>query len=277
MKSTALIALLALLGCCFAMRQQSVAVTGKLRCGTSPASGVSVKLWDEDDGDLGIDPDDLLSQGFTDAQGFFHLKGSERELTSIDPVLKVYHNCGEKVKIGQRKVKFRIPKSYISEGGHPIRTFDIGVINLETIFAQEERDFMRFLLALTIVGCSLSIRQQTVAVSGRLICGDKSAVGVSVMLFDEDDGLDVDDILDEGYTDASGRFFLTGSERELTNIDPVVKVYHDCDDGMVPGQRKLKFYIPDAYISSGRVAKKVFNLGVINLQTIFPSEGRNFL
>ncbi|VDM64376.1 unnamed protein product [Angiostrongylus costaricensis] len=250
------------------MRQQSVAVTGRLRCGTSLESGVSLKLWDEDDGDLEIDPDDLLSQGFTDAQGFFHLKGSERELSSIDPVLKVYHNCGD--KIGQRKVKFRIPKSYISEGGHPKRTFDIGVINLETIFAQEERDFMRCLIALAITGCSLSIRQQTVAVSGRLICGENSAVGVSVKLFDEDDGLDVDDVLDECYTDASGRFFLTGSERELTNIDPVVKVYHDCDDGIV-------FYIPDAYISSGRVVKKVFNLGVINLQTIFPSEGRNFL
>ncbi|KAJ1349197.1 hypothetical protein KIN20_004666 [Parelaphostrongylus tenuis] len=136
---------------------------------------------------------------------------------------------------------------------------------------------MRCLLVLAIIGCGLSIRQQTVAVSGRLICGDKAAVGVNVRLYDEDDGPDLDDILDEGYTDGNGRFFLKGSERELTNIDPVLKVYHDCDDSIVPGQRKLKFYIPDTYINSGREARKVFNLGVINLQTIFPSEGRNFL
>ncbi|KAE9413362.1 hypothetical protein Angca_004579 [Angiostrongylus cantonensis] len=131
--------LLSLLGCAVAMRQQSVAVKGRLLCGNQPAAGVKVKLWDEDDGP---DPDDVLDEGYTDSNGAFHLKGSERELTNIDPVFKVYHDCDDGIKIGQRKVKFRIPKSYISEGGHPIRTFDIGVINLETIFAQEERDFV---------------------------------------------------------------------------------------------------------------------------------------
>lgn len=42
--------LLALLGCTTAMRQQAVAVTGRLMCGSKPAEGVKVKLWDEDDG-----------------------------------------------------------------------------------------------------------------------------------------------------------------------------------------------------------------------------------
>ncbi|KAK6049377.1 hypothetical protein COOONC_13119 [Cooperia oncophora] len=44
------IILIALLGYCLALRQQSVAITGKLLCGTTPASGVTVKLWEEDDG-----------------------------------------------------------------------------------------------------------------------------------------------------------------------------------------------------------------------------------
>ncbi len=34
----------------FAFRKQSVSVKGKLFCGELPASGVSVKLWDDDDG-----------------------------------------------------------------------------------------------------------------------------------------------------------------------------------------------------------------------------------
>ncbi|KJH46780.1 Transthyretin-like family protein [Dictyocaulus viviparus] len=136
---------------------------------------------------------------------------------------------------------------------------------------------MRYLFVFAFISYSLSIRQQSVAVSGQLICGDRPAVGVKVKLFDDDDGPDPDDVLDEGYTDADGKFYLTGSERELTNIDPVFKVYHDCDDGLVPGQRKLKFYIPDNYISSGSVAQRVFNMGVINLQTIFPHEERDFL
>ncbi|PIO72139.1 Transthyretin-like family protein [Teladorsagia circumcincta] len=141
------IVLIALIGCCLAIRQQSVAITGKLRCGAGPASGVLVKLWDEDDGP---DPDDLLDQGRTAADGSFILKasqskfpsGSERELTTIDPVFKVYHDCDDGIKPGKRKVKFRIPDSYITNGPVAKRTFDIGVLNLETIFAKEERDLI---------------------------------------------------------------------------------------------------------------------------------------
>nr|ADN00775.1 transthyretin-like protein 1 [Teladorsagia circumcincta] len=131
--------LFALFGCCLAMRQQSVAVTGKLMCGPRPASGVSVKLWEEDDGP---DPDDLLDQGHTSPQGTFTLKGTERELTTIDPALKIYHDCDDGIKPGKRKVKFRIPDSYITNGPVAKRTFDIGVLNLETIFAKEERDLI---------------------------------------------------------------------------------------------------------------------------------------
>ncbi|VDO40283.1 unnamed protein product [Haemonchus placei] len=133
------IILIALFGCCLAMRQQSVAITGKLMCGSHPASGVRVKLWEEDDGP---DPDDLLDEGYTNNQGLFTLKGTERELTTIDPVFKVYHDCDDGIKPGKRKVKFRIPKSYITNGPVARRTFDIGVLNLETIFAKEERDLL---------------------------------------------------------------------------------------------------------------------------------------
>ncbi|VDM67322.1 unnamed protein product [Strongylus vulgaris] len=124
---------------CLATRQQCVGVTGRLMCGKKPASGVTVKLWDEDDGP---DPDDLLDQGYTDANGNFNLKGSEIEATNIDPVLKIYHDCDDGNKPGQRKVKFRIPSSYISPGGLPRRVFNIGILNLETIFAKEERNLL---------------------------------------------------------------------------------------------------------------------------------------
>ncbi|VDM68467.1 unnamed protein product [Strongylus vulgaris] len=129
----------------FALRQQAVGVTGKLMCGDKPASGVTVKLWDEDDGP---DPDDLLAEGVTNANGEFTLQGSESEATNIDPVFKIYHDCDDWIKKhrkafqpGQRKVKFRIPSQYISPGGLPKRLFNIGVLNLETIFPKEERKF----------------------------------------------------------------------------------------------------------------------------------------
>ncbi|KIH61588.1 Transthyretin-like family protein [Ancylostoma duodenale] len=151
---------------------------------------------------------------------------------------------------------------------------------------------MKYIILIALFGCAIAMRQQAVAISGRLMCGNKPAAGVKVKLWDEDDdyetltsvtlaiaisGPDPDDVLDEGYTDSNGEFHLKGSERELTNIDPVFKVYHDCDDGIKPGQRKVKFRIPDSYISAGGVAKRVFDIGVLNLETIFPKEERDLL
>ncbi|RCN30839.1 Transthyretin-like family protein [Ancylostoma caninum] len=136
----------------------------------------------------------------------------------------------------------------------------------------------QILLLLAIVVCPcLALRQQSVGITGRLMCGDKPAAGVKVKLYDEDDGLDRDDLLDQGFTDARGEFTLKGSERETTNIDPVFKVYHDCDDGIKPGQRKVKFHIPNQYIYSGGLPRRLFNIGVLNLETIFPDEERDLI
>lgn len=44
--------------------------------------------------------------------------------------------------------------------------------------------------------------------------------------------------MDEKRTTANGDFTLDGEESELTNIDPQVNVYHDCNDGA----KVKKFY-----------------------------------
>uniref|UniRef100_A0A1I7XP19 Transthyretin-like family protein n=1 Tax=Heterorhabditis bacteriophora TaxID=37862 RepID=A0A1I7XP19_HETBA len=130
---------IALLGIVVALRDQSIAVKGKLLCGSKPASNVRVKLWEEDGGP---DPDDELDQGYTNNDGEFHLSGGTTELTPIDPIFKVYHNCDDNIKPGHRKLKFKLPKSYITEGKTPKKIFDIGVLNLETIFPEEEREMI---------------------------------------------------------------------------------------------------------------------------------------
>lgn len=63
----------------------------------------------------------------------------------------------------------------------------------------------------------------------------------------------------------------------------------DCDDGLKPCQRKVSFYIPKAsilntnesqpnkfqdYVSSGEHPKQYFDIGVLNMQTVFASEER---
>uniref|UniRef100_A0A8R1DS78 Uncharacterized protein n=1 Tax=Caenorhabditis japonica TaxID=281687 RepID=A0A8R1DS78_CAEJA len=130
-----------------------------------------------------------------------------------------------------------------------------------------------FLLATVAHG----MRDQSIAVKGRLICGDKPAGNVRIKLWEEDSGPDPDDLLEAGYTDANGEFQLSGGEAELTPIDPIFKVYHDCDDKYIPGHRKVKFLIPKSYITQGKVPKKTFDLGVLNLETIFPKEERELI
>ncbi|EYC43548.1 hypothetical protein Y032_0490g2386 [Ancylostoma ceylanicum] len=136
------VSIIALLVVCKAMRDQSIAVKGRFLCGSKPAAKVRVKLIDVD---TGPDPDDLLSQGYTDARGDFMLSGGTAEATQIDPVLKVYHNCNDVTKLvgvpklGSRKVTFVLPSKYITNGKTPKKIMDIGVINLELKFEAEGR------------------------------------------------------------------------------------------------------------------------------------------
>ncbi|KAK0412326.1 hypothetical protein QR680_006150 [Steinernema hermaphroditum] len=133
------------------------------------------------------------------------------------------------------------------------------------------------LLFLVSLSVATALRYQSVAVKGRLMCGAKPAENVRVKLWEEDTGPDPDDLLDQGYTDYNGEFSLSGGTRELTNIDPFFKAYHDCDDGIMPGKRKIKFGIPYQYVTGGKEPKKVFDIGVLNLETIFKKEGRELI
>uniref|UniRef100_A0A183F7L7 Transthyretin-like family protein n=1 Tax=Heligmosomoides polygyrus TaxID=6339 RepID=A0A183F7L7_HELPZ len=135
---------------------------------------------------------------------------------------------------------------------------------------------MRFAVLLALVGVAVAMRDQSIAVRGKLLCGSTPSANVRVKLWEEDSGPDPDDLLDQGYTDSNGEFMLSGGTAELTPIDPVFKVYHDCDDGM-PGSRKVKFALPKSYITSGKTPKKTFDIGVLNLETIFAKEEREMI
>ena len=121
-----------------------------------------------------------------------------------------------------------------------------------------------------------AVREQSIAVKGRLLCGSAPAKNTRVKLFDEDTGPDPDDELDAGYTDANGEFKLSGSTVELTNIDVIFKVYHSCDD-LIPGDRKIRFKIPASYITNGTVPRKTFDIGILNLETVFAEEERELI
>uniref|UniRef100_A0A915CJY4 Transthyretin-like protein 5 n=1 Tax=Parascaris univalens TaxID=6257 RepID=A0A915CJY4_PARUN len=133
------------------------------------------------------------------------------------------------------------------------------------------------LLFLFATPITAAFRTQSAGVRGTLLCGDKPLVGAKVKLWDDDSGPDMDDLLQEGVTDAHGYFELSGHTSELSTIDPVLKIYHDCDDGIMPCQRKVAFEIPDSYVNNGEKAAKFFDIGTINMQIIFERETRDCL
>ncbi|KJH46777.1 Transthyretin-like family protein [Dictyocaulus viviparus] len=137
--------------------------------------------------------------------------------------------------------------------------------------------------SLCLLPLCFAIREQSIAVKGRLLCGDQPARNVRVKLWEEDSGPDPDDLLDQGYTDSNGEFELQGATVETTPIDPILKIYHDCNDvtGFMavpkPGSRKVKFSLPDKYISEGMVPKKTMDIGSINLEIEFLDEEREYI
>ncbi|PIC28187.1 hypothetical protein B9Z55_020188 [Caenorhabditis nigoni] len=69
-------------------------------------------------------------------------------------------------------------------------------------------------------------------------------------------------VINDTHSDKQGNFELTANTIEQV-YTPYIAVYHDCDDGVKPGQRKIKFEIPKYYVGSGLT----FDLGSFNLET----------
>uniref|UniRef100_A0A1I7TJ30 Transthyretin-like family protein n=1 Tax=Caenorhabditis tropicalis TaxID=1561998 RepID=A0A1I7TJ30_9PELO len=135
---------------------------------------------------------------------------------------------------------------------------------------------MKVLICIALLVCGVTaFRTQSTGVKGRLLCGTKPAVGVNLKLFDEDNGPDPDDVLDQKTTDSDGNFLLTGSSMELTPIDPELRIFHDCNDQADPCQREWVIRIPAKYITNGPEVKEIMDLGVLNLEVELENESRS--
>ncbi|VDO91871.1 unnamed protein product [Heligmosomoides polygyrus] len=133
------------------------------------------------------------------------------------------------------------------------------------------------LTVLSFSAMAKTLFTQSAGVKGVLMCGDRPMANAKVKLYDDDTGPDLDDLMAEGTTDSMGQFLLYGHASEIMTIDPKLNIYHDCDDSITPCQRKVSFYIPKDYVSSGEQPKKFFDIGHINMQIVFKSEERDCL
>ncbi|KAF8359041.1 hypothetical protein PRIPAC_94036 [Pristionchus pacificus] len=129
--------------------------------------------------------------------------------------------------------------------------------------------------ALAVQNVSAIGFDQSAAVVGTLMCQGRPAGNVKVKLYDDDTGPDLDDLMAEGTTDSQGRFSLSGWTDETLTIDPKVNIYHDCDDGIMPCQRRITIFVPSSYVSSGKNPTKTYNAGVIELAGKFSGEERD--
>ncbi|KAE9418409.1 hypothetical protein Angca_009606, partial [Angiostrongylus cantonensis] len=114
---------------------QSTSVQGRLLCNGKPYEKARLKLYE-------VDPikDTLMAEMFSDKNGYFKINGSDTEWTRIDPKLNIYHNCEDENVECWRKVEISIPDSFVSDGKNPLKTFDIGILNLNAKLPGETRD-----------------------------------------------------------------------------------------------------------------------------------------
>ncbi|KAI6231965.1 Transthyretin-like protein 5 [Aphelenchoides besseyi] len=118
--------------------------------------------------------------------------------------------------------------------------------------------------ALLIVGSLALIgKDQSSAAKGKLTCNGKPLSGVEVKLYDDDSGIDADDLMGHTKTDHDGYFEVSGTTD------------HDCEDEIKPCQRKITVKIPDSYVSDGKKPSKVYDAGTLELSGKFKGEERD--
>lgn len=88
--------------------------------------------------------------------------------------------------------------------------------------------------------------------------------------------------MSEGKSNATGDFFLSGTETEFTTIDPKLNIYHKCNwegvslpsslTSLQPCLQKFSIGIPDEFVFEGKTPKKVFDMGEMNLNGDFSGQ-----
>ncbi|KAK0395601.1 hypothetical protein QR680_001351 [Steinernema hermaphroditum] len=123
-----------------------------------------------------------------------------------------------------------------------------------------------------------SIMTRATGAKGVLMCGKLPAKNARVRLFRKESD-DPKEILDYKITGADGRFEVEGNTAdrsgEDTNIEPVLKIYHKCDEKEEKkGYRRFVIKYPKQFVTLGRIARSHYNVGTLNLEVIYPNEGR---
>uniref|UniRef100_A0A914P3H6 Transthyretin-like family protein n=1 Tax=Panagrolaimus davidi TaxID=227884 RepID=A0A914P3H6_9BILA len=118
-------------------RTQSTAIRGSVICGGKRFGTVRLELWDKDR----TDPDDLMMKPVKISYGdTFTLEGKENELTTIDPELRIIHNCGYENERCLKKSIVLISDEYVTDGPIPKKLFRAGTIDLRKMKSTDTKE-----------------------------------------------------------------------------------------------------------------------------------------
>ena len=118
-------------------RTQSTAIRGSVICGGKRFGRVRLELWDKDR----TDPDDLMMRPVKIAYGdTFTLEGKENELTTIDPELRIIHDCGSENARCLKQSIVLIPDEYVTAGERPQKIFRAGTIDLRNLKSTDTKE-----------------------------------------------------------------------------------------------------------------------------------------
>ncbi|UMM39283.1 hypothetical protein L5515_016407 [Caenorhabditis briggsae] len=129
--------------------------------------------------------------------------------------------------------------------------------------------FLYFLLPLVF-----TFRDQIVGVRGKLTCNNRLLQGATIRLI-EKNYIGPDVILTENKTNFQGSYEVVGKGRGMLEMNVFLRMFHDCDDKVIPCQRTVSLRIPSTYITRGTTVNNYFDAGTMNMAFRYPDEQRS--
>ncbi|VDM47296.1 unnamed protein product [Toxocara canis] len=191
--------------------------------------------------------------------GSFELEGENRDQsTKFEPVLVIYHQCGQlkRKKDTFRRFIIKVPSIYVNSN----ETFDIGRLNLD-VFYPGQKDGIKF-----------ELFTKPLKITGELFCASQPDAVKIVRLFSSPKQ-ESENFISEETLEAES-FHIDSRRAKLD--EPILVISHQCDmphDKIVKGiYRQFIIRIPFFYYNAGRLGLRDFNIGKLSLQLIYPGE-----
>ncbi|KAF1746822.1 hypothetical protein GCK72_023280 [Caenorhabditis remanei] len=119
-----------------------------------------------------------------------------------------------------------------------------------------------------------TFRDQIVGVRDKLSCNSRFLQGATIRLI-ERNYIGPDVVLAENKTNYLGAYDVVGRGRGVLEMNVFLKLYHDCDDAIIPCQRTVSLRIPSSYINRGTTVNNYFEAGTMNMAFRYPDEQRS--